>query len=192
MIGTPRDFTGRLQRWYDAHRRDLPWRSPLDRSELQALNPYHVLVSELMLQQTQVATVIPYFLRFIEKFPTVALLAAADEQQVLRAWQGLGYYARRAISSPPPDRSSRRSVAISHLRSTNWLHCPASVGIPPARWRLLHLRGAPRSSTETWRVFYVGLMQSNPIRANRLRAKNSGKEPRKFCRARGWGILIPR
>jgi A/G-specific adenine glycosylase len=57
-------------------------------------DPYHVLVSEAMLQQTQVATVVPFFKRFIERFPTLADLAAAQEQQVLRLWQGLGYYSR--------------------------------------------------------------------------------------------------
>jgi len=76
-----------LLRWYDRHRRDLPWRS-------EQPEPYHVLVSEAMLQQTQVATVVAYFQRFIDAFPTVARLAAADEQQVLRHWQGLGYYRR--------------------------------------------------------------------------------------------------
>ncbi|MEZ6191711.1 MAG: A/G-specific adenine glycosylase [Phycisphaerales bacterium] len=80
----------RLLKWYDAHRRHLPWRA--DKSETP--NPYHVLVSEAMLQQTQVATVIPYFNRFIEALPTVDDLAAADEQAVLRLWQGLGYYRR--------------------------------------------------------------------------------------------------
>ena len=59
-----------------------------------ALDPYHVLVSETMLQQTQVATVIPYYSRFLEQFPTLAALAAAPQQAVLRAWQGLGYYSR--------------------------------------------------------------------------------------------------
>jgi A/G-specific adenine glycosylase len=59
-----------------------------------APNPYHVLVSEAMLQQTQVATVIPYFRRFIGRFPTLAHLASADPQEVLRLWQGLGYYSR--------------------------------------------------------------------------------------------------
>lgn len=76
-----------LLRWYDRHHRKLPWRAA-------APDPYHVLVSEAMLQQTQVATVIPYFERFIDAFPAVADLAAADEQRVLRLWQGLGYYRR--------------------------------------------------------------------------------------------------
>ena len=79
-----------LLRWYDRSCRDLPWRA---RAGQQA-NPYHVLLSELMLQQTQVATVIPYFDRFIARFPTIASLAAADVHDVLKLWQGLGYYSR--------------------------------------------------------------------------------------------------
>ncbi|MEX2212881.1 MAG: A/G-specific adenine glycosylase [Phycisphaeraceae bacterium] len=80
----------KLLAWYRNHRRDLPWRA----REGETPNAYHVLVSEAMLQQTQVATVIAYFHRFIEAFPTVEALAAADEQRVLRLWQGLGYYRR--------------------------------------------------------------------------------------------------
>jgi A/G-specific adenine glycosylase len=79
-----------LLRWYDRAQRDLPWRARAG----ERPNPYYVLVSESMLQQTQVATVIPYFTRFIERFPTVKSLAYADEQDVLRMWQGLGYYSR--------------------------------------------------------------------------------------------------
>jgi A/G-specific adenine glycosylase len=94
MIGSPADFAKRLRGWYHQHRRDLPWRLPIVNPANRPLNPYHVLVSEAMLQQTQVATVIPYFNRFIEKFPTLAALAEADAQDVLRTWQGLGYYSR--------------------------------------------------------------------------------------------------
>jgi A/G-specific adenine glycosylase len=94
MIGSNADFVRRLRRWYQQHRRDLPWRLPIGNPANAKLDPYHVLVSEAMLQQTQVATVIPYFHRFIEQFPTIKALAAADTQQVLRAWQGLGYYSR--------------------------------------------------------------------------------------------------
>ena len=72
--------------WFDANRRDLPWRADRD--------PYRVWVSEVMLQQTTVAAVVPYFERFVAAFPTVAALAAADEQAVLKLWQGLGYYRR--------------------------------------------------------------------------------------------------
>jgi A/G-specific adenine glycosylase len=92
MIGTNSTFSGRLMRWYDAHRRDLPWR--IKTGSRKVLDPYRVLVSEAMLQQTQVATVIPYFVRFIGRFPTIRSLADANEQDVLRLWQGLGYYSR--------------------------------------------------------------------------------------------------
>ena len=93
MLGSPATFTRRLLRWYDKCRRNLPWR-PDPAAGRAGVDPYHVLVSEAMLQQTQVATVIPYFNRFIERLPTLAALAAADEQEVLRLWQGLGYYSR--------------------------------------------------------------------------------------------------
>lgn len=80
-------FTSRLLEWFDRHgRHDLPWQSPLD--------PYRVWVSEMMLQQTQVATVIPYFQRFVERFPDIHSLAAASSDEVMRYWAGLGYYSR--------------------------------------------------------------------------------------------------
>jgi A/G-specific adenine glycosylase len=82
-----RPFAVALLRWFDLHgRKSLPWQ--------QNPTPYRVWVSEVMLQQTQVATVIPYFERFMAHFPTVELLAAAAEDEVLNLWMGLGYYAR--------------------------------------------------------------------------------------------------
>ncbi|MCA9126440.1 MAG: A/G-specific adenine glycosylase [Planctomycetales bacterium] len=75
-----------LKKWFANHRRDLPWRSTHD--------PYSIWVSEVMLQQTQVATVLEYYKRFLNRFPDVASLAAADEQSVLALWAGLGYYRR--------------------------------------------------------------------------------------------------
>jgi A/G-specific adenine glycosylase len=72
--------------WYAQSGRDLPWR--------QTRDPYAIWVSEIMLQQTQVKTVIPYYDRWLAQFPTIAALAAAELQQVLKVWQGLGYYAR--------------------------------------------------------------------------------------------------
>jgi A/G-specific adenine glycosylase len=74
-----------LLAWYRVHKRDLPWRGQ---------SPYAIWVSEIMLQQTQVATVIPFFLRFLERFPTVQALADAPIEDVLKHWAGLGYYAR--------------------------------------------------------------------------------------------------
>jgi A/G-specific adenine glycosylase len=79
----------RLLAWYDAVRRDLPWRRSRD--------PYRILVAEVMLQQTQVATVVPRYERFLERFPSVAALAAASEEEVLAAWSGLGYYRRARL-----------------------------------------------------------------------------------------------
>lgn len=94
MLGNSTDFSSRLLAWYDQHQRALPWRRPPHTAPHALPDPYYVLVSELMLQQTQVATVIPYFHRFIARFPTIADLACAPEQEVLRLWQGLGYYSR--------------------------------------------------------------------------------------------------
>jgi A/G-specific adenine glycosylase len=76
----------RLLAWHDTHKRDLPWRRTSD--------PYHILVSEIMLQQTRVAAVIPFYLRFLTRFPTAGALARARESTVLHAWAGLGYYSR--------------------------------------------------------------------------------------------------
>jgi A/G-specific adenine glycosylase len=81
-----RAFRSALQRWFAIHGRDLPWRRRHD--------PYPILVSEFMLQQTQVATVLPYYDRWLARFPDLDTLARADESEVLHAWQGLGYYAR--------------------------------------------------------------------------------------------------
>lgn len=84
---TPEAFQSRLLDWFDRHgRKTLPWQH--DKT------PYRVWVSEIMLQQTQVATVIPYFERFMARFPSVAHLAAANQDEVLHLWTGLGYYAR--------------------------------------------------------------------------------------------------
>ena len=79
-------FRNKLLAWYDENKRDLPWR--------RSKNPYHIWVSEIMLQQTRVDTVIPYYERFLEWFPTVECLANAPEERLLKAWEGLGYYSR--------------------------------------------------------------------------------------------------
>ncbi len=75
-----------LLNWYDLNKRELPWRATKD--------PYKIWISEIMLQQTQVATVIDYFNRFIDTFPTIEILALATEEQVFKLWEGLGYYSR--------------------------------------------------------------------------------------------------
>lgn len=80
------DFSNKLVTWYLQNKRNLPWR--------QNPNPYHVWLSEIMLQQTRVEQGLPYFLKFIEAFPTIFDLAEASEDRVLKLWQGLGYYSR--------------------------------------------------------------------------------------------------
>src|SRR5690606_20459927 len=84
---SPEQFSGAVLAWYDQHgRKDLPWQ--------QGITPYRVWVSEIMLQQTQVGTVLGYFDRFMDALPTVEALAAAPEDEVLHLWTGLGYYTR--------------------------------------------------------------------------------------------------
>jgi len=82
----PRAFRRALLRWYSLQKRDLPWRNSAE--------PYRIWISEIMLQQTRVAAVIPFFERFLTRFPNVQALASAEEQDVLVAWAGLGYYTR--------------------------------------------------------------------------------------------------
>ena len=79
-------LSGKLLAWFGLNRRGLPWRE--DRT------PYRVWISEIMLQQTRVDTVIAYYQKWLEAFPTIADLAAAGEQDVLKRWEGLGYYSR--------------------------------------------------------------------------------------------------
>lgn len=80
------DFQDRLLQWFWANRRTMPWR--------EEPSPYRIWISEVMLQQTRVETVIPYFQRFLAKYPTVADLARSDEEELLKQWEGLGYYSR--------------------------------------------------------------------------------------------------
>ena len=85
-LGWRRRLRSRVLKWYDANGRQLPWRESAD--------PYRIWISEIMLQQTTVAAVVPYFDRFLQHFPDVHRLAAADQEAVLRQWEGLGYYSR--------------------------------------------------------------------------------------------------
>ncbi len=102
-----------LIHWYERHHRRLPWRvGPRERRRGVRPDPYRVWLSEIMLQQTTVKAVAPYFQRFVERWPTLADLAAADERDVMAAWAGLGYYSRarnliacaRAVADLPDKR----------------------------------------------------------------------------------------
>ncbi|WP_202330051.1 A/G-specific adenine glycosylase [Mesorhizobium sp. L-8-3] len=88
-------MAARLLAWYDKHHRDLPWRTPPRAAAAgKRPDPYRVWLSEIMLQQTTVEAVKPYFRAFLDRWPDAASLAAADQEDVLRAWAGLGYYSR--------------------------------------------------------------------------------------------------
>ena len=87
----PRAIAGNLLDWYGANARDLPWRAP---PGANAPDPYRVWLSEIMLQQTQVASARPYFEKFVGRWPSFVALAAADDAELMSAWAGLGYYAR--------------------------------------------------------------------------------------------------
>ncbi|MDX6767139.1 MAG: A/G-specific adenine glycosylase [Candidatus Methylacidiphilales bacterium] len=110
-----RAFHGKLRDWYAGARRDLPWRRTQD--------PYAIVVSEYMLQQTQVSTVIPYYERWLQRFPDWATLAGAEESEVLKAWEGLGYYRRarflhrlaREVSGPLLGRLPREATGLREL-----------------------------------------------------------------------------
>ena len=104
----------RLEKWFQCQKRILPWRNQP--------SPYRVWISEIMLQQTQVITVVPYFEKFIQRFPTIEALAAAEEQEVLFYWAGLGYYSRaRNIY-----RTAKKILALNHFPETveGWLEMP--------------------------------------------------------------------
>ena len=81
-----RYFSDKVVKWYEQNKRDLPWRATTD--------PYKIWLSEVILQQTRVNQGLPYYQRFVDKYPTVSALASASQQEVLRLWQGLGYYSR--------------------------------------------------------------------------------------------------
>src|SRR5438045_4000230 len=119
------EFRRRLLSWFSRHGRDLPWR--------QTRDPYAILVSEFMLQQTQVATVLPYYKDWLRRFPTFAALARASENDVLLRWQGLGYYARaRNLHATAKLVVGQHRVPFRE-RSTKWKSFPASANIPRAR-----------------------------------------------------------
>ena len=150
----PAWLVGRLLAWYGAHRRELPWRAAAG----AAAAPYLVLLSELMLQQTTVATVSAQFAAFLARFPSFEALAAADEADVLHAWQGLGYYRRaralhacaRAVlerhRTMPEDEAALRALAgdraIYRERDPgDRVRRPGRAG----RWQRPPAHGAPAS-----------------------------------------------
>jgi len=149
-----------LLTWYDAHRRDLPWRKDAD--------PFRVWVSEIMLQQTRVAAVLEHYARFLKRFPTVASLAKARERSVLAAWSGLGYYHRARRMHQAAKVIVRERGGQFPSSAEDWLELPgigrytaaaiASIafGEPVAvvdgnvKRVLARLDGKPLSNGSTW------------------------------------------
>ena len=136
-----------LLAWYDAHRRELPWRAPPG----ERAGPYRVWLSEIMLQQTVAAAAGPYFLRFVERWPDVGALAAASLDEVLQAWQGLGYYARA------------RNL---HRRGADGLH---GVRFPAGRDRIEEARSVRARRHRHHRLWPTARMGRGPERATRPR-----------------------
>src|SRR5258708_25076688 len=100
----------RILSWYGKQKGDLPWG--------QSRDPYRIWISEIMLQQTRVAAVIPYYERFLKRFPDVATLAAAPEQELLAAWAGPGYYAPARNLHPAPHKLQEPSGDPCAMRTT--------------------------------------------------------------------------
>ena len=105
-----------LLRWYDEHRRDLPWRETRD--------PYRIWLSEIMLQQTRVAAVLDHYRIFLERFPNVQALAAASEDAVLAAWSGLGYYRRARMLHQAAQQIAKQLGGCFPQNSVAWLALP--------------------------------------------------------------------
>lgn len=110
----PRKLSTQLLDWYALHKRCLPWRTERD--------PYRIWISEIMLQQTQVETVVPYYRRWLKRFPTVRALAAAPQAEILALWEGLGYYARarnlhRAAQKLTREHGGRLPRTLEGLRA---------------------------------------------------------------------------
>jgi len=129
-------FRKALLRWYDAEKRDLPWRRNNDF--------YPVWISEIMLQQTRVEAVMPYFLRFMELFPDVGALAAAEESRLLAAWSGLGYYSRARNLH----RSAKTIAAAGEPRDFDSIRALAGVGDYTAAAIASIALGEPRAAVD--------------------------------------------
>lgn len=134
-------ITEPLLAWYEKNARVLPWRENTD--------AYRVWVSEIMLQQTRVDTVIPYYERFLQRFPDVAALAAAPEQELLKMWEGLGYYSRVRNMQKAAQQICEKYNGIFPNEYEQLLSLRVSVRI--RRERSLQLRGTSlmRRWTET-------------------------------------------
>jgi len=164
---TKKQFRRALLSWYRGKGRDLPWR--------RTRHPYRILVSEFMLQQTQVATVLPYYKEWLRRFPNFAALARASETQVLHAWQGLGYYERarnlHATAKLIAEQRGRFPTAVSEIQKLPGIgqytaHAIATFALD---------QSVPIVETNTARVLARLFNLQNPIDSTAGRAKLWGR-----------------
>lgn len=123
ILTVENEWVPALLHWFDETKRDLPWRANHPR------DPYHVWVSEIMLQQTRTETVKDYYVRWMAAFPTVSALAQASEEEVLKLWQGLGYYSRARNLHKAAREIVLQYHGIFPIRWRRCVPCPASVTI---------------------------------------------------------------
>ena len=175
----------KLVAWYESARRDLPWRADRD--------PYRVLVSETMLVQTTVAAVVPYFARFLARFPTVADLAAADEAEVVKAWEGLGYY-RRARQLHAAARAVMRDHGGIIPDDPDAVRALPGVGryIAGAVLSFAFDRPAPIVEANTQRVLARWLAWPGDLKTSKRPRRGSGRRPVGWSRRRGPARLTRR
>ena len=160
---SPAHFRRRLLQWYDANKRDLPWR--------KNTNPYNVWLSEIMLQQTRVAAVIDHYQRFLTRFSTVEKLAKAREASVLAAWSGLGYYRRARMLHAAAKKIVREHESNFPATPPSFSTCPALDDTQPPPSPAFPSRNQSRSWMATWSVCW------EEFPANISVAKKCGSSP---------------
>ena len=175
----------RLLAWYRRHQRQLPWRDDP--------SPYRVWVSEIMLQQTRVVAVQPYFARFLDRFPSLKSLAAADQEEVLKVWEGLGYYSRarnlhRAARQVVAERGGRMpatSVELAELPGVGPYTAAAIASIafgeatPVVDGNVLRVVARHRA----WREDIAAVRTRNRVRASLEEAIAVSGDPSSFNQA---------
>lgn len=167
-------FRATLTSWYRTNGRLLPWR--------QTRDPYAILVSEFMLQQTQVAAVIPYYNEWLRRFPDFAALARAPESDILHAWQGLGYYAR-ARNLHAVAKTVHYSIAMKADFRAIWrrsVNCPVSVVTRPMPSRPSPLISQFQLSKPTLLAFWRGCLIFTGRSIELLAGKSSGSAPARW------------
>jgi len=167
-------FRRRLLAWYRANGRDLPWRHTSD--------PYHILVSEMMLQQTQVDRVLPKYHEWLHRYPSLAALATADEGDVTNTWRPLGYNIRpRRLHAIARESMERYGGELPSDEET-LLSLRASAPTRPAQSEASHSGNAPRSSIPTLRACFFASSSAAAIQKRTPCANNSGLCQRRSCR----------